>query len=53
LSLCKKINFLKAFRPGLVDLTDEQAIASTGAITVVESFNQFDMLMPDPVFDLK
>lgn len=41
-----------AFRPGLVDLTDEQAVANTGLITIGDSINEFDMLMPDPVLDL-
>ncbi|KAJ3305976.1 sister chromatid cohesion protein 1 [Kappamyces sp. JEL0829] len=42
-----------AFRPGVVDLTAEQAIANSGAITVSESLNQFDILVSDPMLDLK
>lgn len=37
----------------MVDLTDDQAVATTGAITVGESITEFDILMPDPVLDLK
>lgn len=37
----------------MVDLTDEQAVAASGLITVNEAINEFDILMPDPEFDLE
>ncbi|KAI8612399.1 Rec8 like protein-domain-containing protein [Chytriomyces sp. MP71] len=42
-----------AFRPGVVDLPDDQAFASFNAITLREGINEFDILLPEPVFRLR
>ncbi|KAI8894624.1 Rec8 like protein-domain-containing protein [Globomyces pollinis-pini] len=39
-----------AFRPGVVDLANDQTTATTNAITLPESMNEFDILN-DPIFD--
>jgi hypothetical protein len=44
--------FNKAFRPGIVDMSKEQAVASSGAITLPETMNEFDILLSDPILDL-
>ncbi|TPX74840.1 hypothetical protein CcCBS67573_g03903 [Chytriomyces confervae] len=42
-----------AFRPGVVDLTEDQAVASFNAITLPETVNEFDILLPEPVFSMQ
>jgi cohesin complex subunit SCC1 len=51
----KMVNFnlIQAFRPGAVDLTTEQTVATVGAITVAETINEFDILLSGPALDLK
>ena len=36
-----------AFRPGMVDLPEDNHIAATNAITLPEVFHDFDTAMPD------
>ncbi|KAJ3067554.1 sister chromatid cohesion protein 1 [Podochytrium sp. JEL0797] len=40
-----------AFRPGVVDMPDEQAMAHFNAITLTETVNEFDILLPEPAFN--
>jgi cohesin complex subunit SCC1 len=42
-----------SFKPGQVNLPDGQLVASYNAITIGESLTEFDMLLPEPVLDLK
>ncbi|KAJ3141486.1 sister chromatid cohesion protein 1 [Physocladia obscura] len=41
-----------AFRPGVVDMPDEQTVANFNAITLSETINEFDILLPEPAFSL-
>jgi cohesin complex subunit SCC1 len=41
------------FRPGIVDMNHDQAVATTTAITMTETINEFDILLSDPLLDLK
>ncbi|KAJ3104560.1 Double-strand-break repair protein rad21 [Phlyctochytrium planicorne] len=40
-----------AFRPGAVDVPEEQAVASFNAITLADAISEFDILLQEPVFD--
>ncbi|KAJ3387845.1 Double-strand-break repair protein rad21 [Entophlyctis sp. JEL0112] len=40
----------QAFRPGVVDMPDEQTTAHFNAITLAETINEFDILLPEPTF---
>ncbi|CAG8446566.1 14527_t:CDS:10 [Ambispora leptoticha] len=42
-----------AFRPGIVDMPEEQISASYNAITLPDIITELDILLPDPVFNLK
>ncbi|KAJ3092705.1 sister chromatid cohesion protein 1 [Quaeritorhiza haematococci] len=42
-----------AFRPGVVDLSDEQAMASFNSITLADTITEFDILLPEPALDLR
>lgn len=39
-----------AFRPGVVDMPEDQVVASHNAITMMDALNEFDILLPEPVF---
>ncbi|KAJ3023223.1 UNVERIFIED_CONTAM: sister chromatid cohesion protein 1 [Siphonaria sp. JEL0065] len=41
-----------AFRPGVVDMPDEQTMAHFNAITLSETINEFDILLPEPSFNI-
>ncbi len=41
-----------AFRPGAVDLPDEQNMAALHAITMPDVMTEFDLLMPEPSLSL-
>ncbi|KAJ1653944.1 sister chromatid cohesion protein 1 [Dispira simplex] len=41
-----------AFRPGVVDMPSETAVASFNAITLPDSITEFDILLPDPELPL-
>ncbi|KAJ1341625.1 hypothetical protein BSLG_003814 [Batrachochytrium salamandrivorans] len=43
---------LGAFRPGMVDMMEGQAIATVNNITLPESMTEFDILLPEPRIDL-
>lgn len=38
---------IKAFRPGIVDMTEEQLIVNQNAITLQEGNVDLDLLLPD------
>ena len=42
-----------SFKPGHVNLPQEQALANFNAITMGETITEFDLLLPEPVLDLK
>ncbi|ORY02510.1 hypothetical protein K493DRAFT_334604 [Basidiobolus meristosporus CBS 931.73] len=42
-----------AFRPGMVDMPSEQAVASFNTITLADNITEFDILLPDPDFNLQ
>ncbi|KAJ3056385.1 sister chromatid cohesion protein 1 [Rhizophlyctis rosea] len=42
-----------AFRPGIVDMPTDHAIANVNAITLVDTMTEFDILLPEPSFDLR
>ncbi|KAL5034509.1 hypothetical protein BDV3_004073 [Batrachochytrium dendrobatidis] len=46
------IKIKMAFRPGMVDMTEEQAVATVNNITLAESMTEFDILLPEPRIDL-
>ncbi|KAJ3210158.1 sister chromatid cohesion protein 1 [Dinochytrium kinnereticum] len=41
-----------AFRPGIVDMPQEQAIASYHSITLPDAISEFDILLQEPLFDI-
>ncbi|KAJ1905741.1 sister chromatid cohesion protein 1 [Tieghemiomyces parasiticus] len=41
-----------AFRPGVVDMPNENATANFNAITLPDSITEFDMMLPDPELPL-
>lgn len=43
----------KTFKAGVVNMHHEQTVANAGAITMTESINEFDILLTDPMLDLK
>lgn len=45
--------FLKAFRPGEVDIPEDQRIANFESITLPDNITEFDILLPDPGLHLK
>ena len=47
------IFFLKAFRPGEVDIPEDQRIANFESITLPDNITEFDILLPDPGLHLK
>ncbi|KAH6579547.1 hypothetical protein BASA61_010180 [Batrachochytrium salamandrivorans] len=46
------IKIKMAFRPGMVDMMEGQAIATVNNITLPESMTEFDILLPEPRIDL-
>eukprot|EP00842_Homolaphlyctis_polyrhiza_P001322 jgi/Hompol1/2190/HPOL_001823-RA len=40
-----------AFRPGMVDMTEEHAVAAATHITLPENMTEFDILLPEPRID--
>ncbi|KAL2914318.1 sister chromatid cohesion protein 1 [Polyrhizophydium stewartii] len=46
------IKIKMAFRPGMVDMTDEQAVATAHTITLPDAMAEFDILLPEPRIDL-
>lgn len=42
-----------AFRPGMVDLPEDNHIAAANAITLPEVFHDFDTAMPDLKYSIK
>ncbi|KAI8849522.1 double-strand-break repair protein rad21 [Chytridium lagenaria] len=42
-----------AFRPGIVDMPQEQAVASYQAITLNDAITEFDIILQEPAFDIK
>ncbi|CAG8497793.1 7965_t:CDS:10, partial [Scutellospora calospora] len=42
-----------AFRPGEVDLVEEQRIANFESITLPDNITEFDILLPDPSLNIK
>ncbi|KAJ1969819.1 sister chromatid cohesion protein 1 [Dispira parvispora] len=46
------IKIKMAFRPGVVDMPSEAAVASFNAITLPDSITEFDILLPDPELPL-
>ncbi|KAK9765755.1 sister chromatid cohesion protein 1 [Basidiobolus ranarum] len=42
-----------AFRPGMVDMPSEQAVASFNTITLADNITEFDILLPDPDFNIQ
>ncbi|KAI9343894.1 Rad21/Rec8-like protein [Zopfochytrium polystomum] len=39
-----------AFRPGIVNLPDDQAVANLNAITMADTLTEFDILLHEPAF---
>ena len=46
------IKIKMAFRPGMVDMAADQAVASVNTITLHENMTEFDILLPEPRIDI-
>jgi cohesin complex subunit SCC1 len=47
------LRFKMSFKPGSVNLTADQAMSSINAITMGENVNELEILLLEPVLDLK
>ena len=43
---------MQAFRPGIVDLNDDQAVSTINSITLTDNMTSLDLLLPDPPMQL-
>ncbi|KAJ3192969.1 sister chromatid cohesion protein 1 [Irineochytrium annulatum] len=46
------IKIKMAFRPGVVDMPNETAMANFNAITLPDAINEYDILLPEPALNL-
>jgi cohesin complex subunit SCC1 len=44
---------VQAFRPGIVDLPEDQAAATFNAITMGDGVTEFDIRLPEPNLDFR
>ncbi|KAJ3010605.1 sister chromatid cohesion protein 1 [Thoreauomyces humboldtii] len=42
-----------AFKPGMVDMPGDHTIANLNAITLNDAITEFDILLPEPAFDMR